>query len=413
VDDLSDWRYEGVIYKKNQDPANPDGKLQLYAPDVCQGPDGNYYLFYCLCSVNLISVAKCEKPAGEYEFLGYVKRKDGSNLTKNLPFDPAVLNDNGKIHLYYGFSPTNIDIPGIPDNDKILGCSYVELEQDMLTIKDEPKIVIPSETYSKGTGFEGHEYFEAPSIRKIGEVFYLVYSSILSHELCYCVSRYPDRDFKYSGTIISNGDIGLDGRANQDKVAIACNNHGGMVEIDGQWYIFYHRHTHGNQFSRQACAEPIFIKADGTIPQVEITSSGLNNAPLAAKGEYFAAICSTLTNHHMPDLLRDPVNYKYPYIYSEDDDVFVTNFADKNTIGFKYFNIENSTKLSVKYRGDCDGKLWIGFNEGEKGSISIDISSSKEWMKSKAVSIPASKKAALYIQYEGDGVAELLSICFE
>ena len=47
-DDLSDWRYEGVIYKKTQDPRNPDGAHALWAPDVCQGNDGRYYLYYCL-----------------------------------------------------------------------------------------------------------------------------------------------------------------------------------------------------------------------------------------------------------------------------------------------------------------------------------------------------------------------------
>lgn len=45
VTDLSDWRYEGVIYRKNQDPSNKLGIRCLYAPDVTQGPDGRYYLF--------------------------------------------------------------------------------------------------------------------------------------------------------------------------------------------------------------------------------------------------------------------------------------------------------------------------------------------------------------------------------
>ena len=31
VDDLGNWRYEGVIYKKTQDPENPDGTMCLYA----------------------------------------------------------------------------------------------------------------------------------------------------------------------------------------------------------------------------------------------------------------------------------------------------------------------------------------------------------------------------------------------
>ena len=34
------WRYEGVIYQKTQDPLNRDGKMCLYAPDVTVGPDG-------------------------------------------------------------------------------------------------------------------------------------------------------------------------------------------------------------------------------------------------------------------------------------------------------------------------------------------------------------------------------------
>ena len=44
VDDLGDWQYEGVIYPRDEDPLNKDGKMCLYAPDVTVGPDGRYYL---------------------------------------------------------------------------------------------------------------------------------------------------------------------------------------------------------------------------------------------------------------------------------------------------------------------------------------------------------------------------------
>ena len=40
VDDLGQWRYEGVIYRKDQDPHNGDLQGNLYAPDVTIGPDG-------------------------------------------------------------------------------------------------------------------------------------------------------------------------------------------------------------------------------------------------------------------------------------------------------------------------------------------------------------------------------------
>ena len=57
VDDLSDWRCEGVIYPRTADPLNADGHMCLYAPDVTQGPDGRYYLYYVLDKVSVVSVA--------------------------------------------------------------------------------------------------------------------------------------------------------------------------------------------------------------------------------------------------------------------------------------------------------------------------------------------------------------------
>lgn len=38
VDDLGDWRYEGIIYEKQQDPLCDDvNKRLLFAPDVQRG----------------------------------------------------------------------------------------------------------------------------------------------------------------------------------------------------------------------------------------------------------------------------------------------------------------------------------------------------------------------------------------
>ena len=48
VCDLTDWTCEGVIYKRTDDPENGGGEMCLYAPDVTQGPDGRYYLYYVL-----------------------------------------------------------------------------------------------------------------------------------------------------------------------------------------------------------------------------------------------------------------------------------------------------------------------------------------------------------------------------
>ena len=81
MDDLSDWRYEGIIFRKNQDSKNKLGLRLLFAPDVCQGPDGRYYLYYAFDFMGVMGVAVCDTPAGQYEFLGHV----------HYPDDPGVL----------------------------------------------------------------------------------------------------------------------------------------------------------------------------------------------------------------------------------------------------------------------------------------------------------------------------------
>ena len=72
INDLGNWKYEGVIYTKSDDPENTDLQGNLYAPDVAVGPDGRYYRYYVLSNLGIVSVAVCDKPAGRYKFFGYV-----------------------------------------------------------------------------------------------------------------------------------------------------------------------------------------------------------------------------------------------------------------------------------------------------------------------------------------------------
>ena len=380
VTDLSDWRSEGIIYHASQDPMYETYPF-MYAPDCVRGNDGRYYLYYCMAGEygvggyrNPISVAVCDTPAGKFEYLGHVKNKDGSLMMRYVCFDPAVINDNGTIRLYYGtqygfeeedgdviseqtlesetdmFGRTRDEILSYPDS--INGPITCVLEDDMLTVKEEPHHIIPYKV--KGTSFEAHPFFEASSMRKVGEKYYFVYSSWLNHELCYATSDYPDKEFTFGGTIVSNGDVGLNGRAEHDSLNMTGTTHGSIIEIEGQWYVFYHRLTHKSDYSRQACAEKIEIKTDGSISQVEITSCGLNDGPLAGEGSYPAVICCNLTNGRMPHGCNCIYAEEFPNVTNAAEERFIAEIEDGTLIGYKYFDLKAPKQLRLTARFETD-----------------------------------------------------------
>lgn len=380
VDDLTDWRYEGVIYQAKQDPRYPAPQY-MYAPDVVQGNDGRFYLYYCMGGdygqegyQGPVSVAVCDTPAGQYEYLGVVKNPDGSPMLKYICFDPAVLNDDGTIRLYYGtqydyeerddfltndfylqdeiemFGRSREEIFSYPDS--IMGPVMAVLSDDMLTVKEAAKHIIPYRV--KGTSFEAHPFFEGSSMRKVGKKYYFIYSSWQNHELCYATSDQPDRDFVFGGTIVSNGDIGYRGRDAQHKLNMTGTTHGSIIEINGQWYVFYHRLTHKSDYSRQACAEKIRILEDGSIPQAEMTSCGLNDGPLSAEGTYPAVIACNLTNGHMPHGSNSVFQISFPNVTHKGQERFIAEIEDHTLIGYKYFECRSVKQFGITYRMETE-----------------------------------------------------------
>lgn len=409
LEDLSDWRLEGTIYRKDQDPYNKEA-LPLYAPDVVQGPDGRYYLYYCIKFQDSINVAVCDSPAGEYQFYGRVHYPDGKFMAENQPYDPSLIcNEDGNF-LYFGFAPCMINIPRYKGQD-LKGGSVLELEDDMLTVKEGPSIVVPSKNYGAGTSFEGNEYFEGPSIRKINGLYYLVYSSVNTHQLCYAVSKKPMGGFSYAGVIVSNGDVGYKGRKEEDKLMSVGNNHGGLAEVKGQWYIFYHRHTYLNQYNRQACAEPVFFDEEGKIPQVTISTSGMNPGPLKGNVSYPAVFCCNLTNGHMGPLSsigRTNPEVDFPYMTCVEEERYIANVKDGNRIGYKYLNLDETKTLGVSYRMKGRGKLKILTEKGVS-DYTLPLSETKEW-KEASVKVQFEGDRELYLVFEGEGVLELITL---
>ena len=405
IDDLGNWRYEGVIYEKTDDPMNKDGHMCLYAPDVTVGPDGRYYLYYVLDKVSVISVAVCDTPAGKYEFYGYVHYKDGTRLGEREgdepQFDPGILTEGDKTYFYGGFCPHG--------DTRRSGSLMVELAPDMLTIEEEPILIAPGienkNLEGNLTTFKGHEFFEASSIRKRGDTYYFIYSSIWMHELCYATSDSPRGPFTYGGVIISNADLGIDSYKKADVPGMyGANNHGSIVEINGEWYIFYHRHTNGTWYSRQECAEKIHFAEDGSIPQVELTTQGLNGAPLTGKGEHLAyTVCNMFTNE--PQLYIGKPGF--PTVKErldegmEHPEAFISGIVDGTTMGFKYYKCEGIKKVSIKVRGYGDGVFEIKTSPEGKALAEMKVENTNIWTElSSDIDLPDGVYA-IYISFKG------------
>lgn len=429
VDDLGNWRFEGVIFKKTQDPDNTDGSGMLYAPDVAKGPDGRYYLYYAINTSNHISVAVCDEPGGKYEFYGYVKYQDGTRLgdreADEMQFDPGVLCEDGKVYLYTGFCPV-----GMKERH---GAMMSVLDSDMITIIEEPIFVAPSEVYSEGDtsdfaegiakgslhnctylegdirkAYKNHEFFEAPSMRKIKDKYYFIYSSRQFHELCYAVSDDPRGPFEYKGVIVSNGDEHIDTYKDGSKfTSNYANNHGSVEKIKDDYYIFYHRHTNGTNYSRQGCFEKLTINEDGTINQAMITSCG-SVKPLRAEGLYPAYIACNLFvdngNQFVPWI--GWMSDDNPIITQEGDDGdenlgYITNMKDGATAGFKYFDCKGVKKIAVTTKGYGDGVIEIRTQLDGDICGSISLEQDNVWVRREAeVNIPDGVHD-LYITYRG------------
>ena len=375
VDNLSGWTCSGVIYRKNQDPMNRLGLRILFAPDVAKGPDGRYYLYYAFDFLGVMGVAVCDKPDGQYQFYGHVHYPDGTVWGRKkgdeFPFDPGVLvEDDGRVYLYSGFETPVPAIMSRFRGHRNSGGVVLELEQDMVTIKAGPKLLFPLKTNTETpppADFRGHEFFEASSIRKIDGKYVFVYSSTNNHELCWAVSDRPNGGFRFGGTLVDQGDLYLNGNTDEaHAMNYLGNTHGGMVQLNGDWYIFYHRQTNRHSYSRQACAERLVRTPDGGFRQAEVTSCGLNGGPLQGKGEYPARIACCLwgkegTVRYDRKFDRD----RHPYFTQDKKDgdhsarQYIANMQDGSVAGFRYFDMKDAQYVRITLGGNASGTMEV------------------------------------------------------
>lgn len=332
INDLNNWQCHGDSFHTSDDSDHKSDTAQwtdreLYAPDVvCK--DGKYYLYaYILCSKGCVGVS--DKPEGPFKLLSKYKYDEADAGDDGIYNDPGVLvDDDGRVYIYYGFEKSHMNEINPENMYEIIKGSYKE-------------DVIP-------TGTEADDFFEASSLRKIGDLYYMIYSPKLGSRLAYAVSKSPVGPFERKGYIIDNS-VEYPGG----------NNHGSICRIKDQWYIFYHKMTNNTIMSRRACAEKIEILSDGTIPTVEMTSLGFEDSLNPYK----------ITPAEIACVLKGGC-------FITEKDYFTRPITEIKTgciIGYKYFDFgdDSSSKtmeLAVKVVGNgCHSKIHVLADDYENG----------------------------------------------
>ncbi len=413
VTDLTDWTCHGTCY------SSTDGSL-LYAPDLAY-KDGVYYLYAAEARGSRILVAKSDCPYGPFT----------DPVKTELGFDPGILvDDDGRVYAYWGFCSSH--------------CG--ELNEDMATVKEGTYRAHPighAKTHpNKDLTHHVPEdgFFEASSPRKIDDKYIYIYSKRYDDEnpaygfrppcsgfLSYKWSTSPLDGYQAGGDISFNGgELVTDEEGSVRPTYKWGNNHGSIVEIDGKWYVFYHRQTGKDEFSRQAMLEPIevAVRADGkpligkiirdetgapvlSVP-VEMTSQGAHTSGLDAR----AIISAGYTCH----ISRTVGAYVTP-VYEHDDNISapVVGIGNGGVVGFRYINFGEISPRSVTVAASCDSDI----------AVNVRIDSRDGDMIARVV-IPAGEKAAtapiifaavgkrgLYFEFETDSDATFDHFTFD
>lgn len=489
VDDLSSWRDEGPIFTYAV-----DGEWDvMYAPDLVEirRKDGRkeYYLY------------PHSRGAGREAMIARGDRPDG-------PFTPVNLTPDGKRTLpgsILGFDPSiyveYVTDPSDPDYEigfRAYGywgfqrSMAAQLDQStMYSVRPGTEVIpyfmpaglrygelrqpdVPYPCIWPGEDLGAFNFFEASSIRRIGNKYVTIYSGYSGPDygvgssnsaLRYAYSDSPLGPWKSGGVLVDSRAPEL----NSDGTRIVTTNaghntHGSMEQINGQWYVFYHRPPRGFGFARQAMVAPVKVVSDerpvsegGKVvitgydpfaPEgrrtvadsqgheyrgAEVTSEGFHIYGLPPYAYYSAGIACYLSDVRLQQDSWDVWDNGAP----------VGGMRNGHIVGYKYFGFggldaprnglkafegtakgnatrfnlflkpltDEAFKVSVWLDGPWDNAVWKGIRLGE---ISVPAGSAQEVTRFSldvsAVVDGLDGKHAVYLVAEGAGQAPLCDL---
>ncbi|MCD7868927.1 MAG: carbohydrate-binding protein [Clostridiales bacterium] len=431
VYDLSDWRYEGVIFELEEDSTY--GGTMLFAPDADYDvTTDTYYMVSSQVFDNSVLRA-ADSPLGPWD------ESEGLLVipTKNS-YDPSLYIEDGTIYMAVstmtsGYSD-NEEIQAMVDEDNYTtGMRHVAAIYQLEGNADDG-YEIAATTWCP-TDERGYlPIYEGPSLTGYVEEldayvllyvsyevgadgsFYnstisYVYTDDLMNGTWHYGSNGVEGDIvEYDTSALISGDHGnvisdTSGRYVRNletgemeftdfATYIIGNNHGGMAKVNGEWYFFGHRQTNASSASRQAIAGQLTLYMDEetsepVIEPMEFTSSGISDS-LDSYTIWDANVTTYLLeaiDHPAPSVEANNVHSDClengPYIKAGRDTeavhtTYVANLKNGNIVGYKYLDFgdasENTLKVLVAQNtGDADGtaEIYIDAPSGEDGGTKI------------------------------------------
>lgn len=412
VENLSEWRDEGAIFTY---PIEGQWDV-MYAPDLVEVKRKNgakeYYLFPHSRGRNREAmVCKGTRPDGPFTPINL--NEDGTRTVSGsiLGFDPAVYIEyvtdpkdpdfeiGFRAYGFWGFQRSMA--AQLDQNTMYSVRPGTEIVNYLLpasarygVIKDPQGTVYPNVYPDQDLGT--FNFFEASSIRKVGNKYITVFSGYSGPEygvgssnstLRYAVADSSLGPWKSGGVLV-------DSRApvlNQDGSKIETTNaghntHGSIEQINGQWYVFYHRPPRGFGFARQAVVAPITVQWDEK-PVAEGGSAVIRGYDPFANDQIWTAKDSQGKEYKGAEVTSEGFHFYGldPYQYYSagfacylsdvslqqdsweiwDNHMPITNMKNGNIVGFKYFGFGGLDK-------DIKGlKAFEGTKKGNKTAFNL------------------------------------------
>ena len=289
VEDLTQWRDEGPVFSWFV-----NGQWDtMYAPDLVVTTDRatgkkTYWLYpHSRGWGRIAMVCKGDRPNGPFTPVNLTP--DGTRCVEGslIDFDPSVFVENitdkkdpdyaigYRAYVFYGFQHSTAC--QLDQNTMYSKRPGTELIDPFIPASSADGRLLDREGSTYKALYEGQNpldfnFFEASSIRQVGNKYVMVFSGYSGKEyglgntnsaLRYAYGDSPLGPWRAGGCVVDSRGVVLSEDGSHLVTSNAGHNtHGSLQEINGQWYIFYHRPPRGFGNARQAMVAPVKIEWD-------------------------------------------------------------------------------------------------------------------------------------------------------